>query len=64
MIGANLMNIRLNKRFSRKKLSEKSGVSASTIGMIEWGKSPHPQISTLSKLATALGVTVNDFIDD
>lgn len=64
MISTNLETLRVNKGLSRKKLAELSGVHYSTIGLIEWGMSPHPRITTLQKLAVALGVTVNDLIDD
>ena len=64
MLSKNLETIRRKKGFSRKTLSIKSGISASTIGLIEWGMSENPQIATLKKLADALGVTVSDLIDD
>ncbi len=64
MLSKNLETIRRKKGFTRKTLSIKSGISTSTIGLIEWGMSENPKIATLKKLADALGVTVSDLIDD
>ena len=47
MLSKNLETIRRKKGFSRKTLSIKSGISASTIGLIEWRMSENPQIETL-----------------
>jgi len=45
-----------------KELSEKSGVGQSTISEIETGVAKNPKSETLSKLASALNVTVDGLL--
>lgn len=53
-----------DKNWSAYKLWKVSGVSQSVISDIMNGKVKNPTAKTLSKLADALGVSVNDFFDD
>jgi len=54
-----LREVRRELGYTSRELSEKSGVSMSTISMIETGKQqPHP--STLRKLADAMGVDIRE----
>lgn len=57
MIGANLKEIRKRKRFTVTALAVESGVSRPSIWKIENSKAS-PRLSTLEKLANALGVTI------
>ncbi|AWZ48425.1 XRE family transcriptional regulator [Clostridiaceae bacterium 14S0207] len=58
-----LISILENKRWSAYKLWKSSGVSQSVISDIINGKVKNPTVKTLSKLAQALDVSVNDFFD-
>ncbi|WP_438335200.1 helix-turn-helix domain-containing protein [Clostridium cochlearium] len=53
-----------NKMWSAYKLWKVSGVSQSVISDIINGKVKNPTVKTLSKLADALGVSVNEFFDE
>jgi transcriptional regulator with XRE-family HTH domain len=59
-VGANLRQLRESAGLSREALATRSGVSARGIEDIEKGASP--RISTLSKLAEALGVAPDLFM--
>jgi DNA-binding XRE family transcriptional regulator len=68
-IDKNLPNIARNMKayratcgFSQNKLSEVSGVAYNTIIKIESGANTNPTIDTLSKIARALEVGVDDLI--
>ncbi|RXI52638.1 helix-turn-helix domain-containing protein [Clostridium tetani] len=52
-----------NKKWSAYKLWKVSGVSQSVISDIINGKVKNPTVKTLSKIADALGVSVNEFFD-
>lgn len=55
-----LTQLRELKGFSRKDLAVKAGVDASGITRIERGENIYPKDTTLSKIAAALGVTLDD----
>lgn len=59
-----LIEIMDKKNFSAYKLWKKSGVAQSTISNILNNDNINPTTNTLSKLADALGVSVNDFFDN
>lgn len=61
-ISKNLKKIRKEKGVSQDKLSKIADVSVNTIVKLESGKSPNPTIETLSSIAKALEVTVNELI--
>lgn len=55
--------LRAERGWTQKQLAEASGVSACTIGLLESKKSEiRPSISTLVKLACALGVDKDELI--
>jgi len=58
MLGARLRQSRENRGFSRRDLSEKSGVDQTTIYKIEAGKIKNPNLSTIGDLGKALGIDV------
>ena len=60
-IGDILKQAREKNKLTLKALSKISGVGQSTISDIENGLSKNPRRDTLSKLANALGISVNDF---
>ena len=61
-IGKNLKKIRQQKGISQDRLSKLSDLSLNTVVTVESGANPNPTIDTLSKIAKALGVGVDDLI--
>jgi transcriptional regulator with XRE-family HTH domain len=62
ILGDNIKKLRLNNELTLAKLSEISGVGQSTINDIENGKAKNPKTDTLTKLANALGVNINELL--
>lgn len=60
-IGQNIKTLRKNKKITLTHLSDKTGLSISTLSDIENGKSS-PKTSTLNKIANGLGVQLLDII--
>lgn len=61
-IGRNLKKIRHNKDISQDRLSKLADLSLNTIVMVESGANPNPTIETLTRIAKALNVGVDDLI--
>jgi transcriptional regulator with XRE-family HTH domain len=59
-VGERLRELRQAQKTSIRGLATKSGLSANALSMIERGKTS-PSVSTLYKLADALGVSVTEF---
>lgn len=59
-VGLRLKRLRVEQKISMRRLAAKSGLSANALSMIERGKTS-PSVSTLYKLADALGVPITDF---
>jgi transcriptional regulator with XRE-family HTH domain len=59
-VGARLRELRDERNISMRSLATKSGLSANALSTIERGKTS-PSVSTLYKLADALGVPVTSF---
>lgn len=58
--------LRDRRNLSQRSLAEASGLSRNTLSLLEWGQTS-PTVSTLKRLAIALGVDINAFfnpIDD
>lgn len=62
-LGETIRNVRKSKGFSIMKIKELTGLSKSTISDLENDKSS-PTADTLQKIATALGVPVEDFFKE
>jgi DNA-binding XRE family transcriptional regulator len=60
MIGQKLKQLREYKGMTTRALAREAAVSTETIYAIEHGKR-QPSVTTLSKLAQALGAEVKDF---
>lgn len=58
-----LKNIRREKGFSQKEIAEKLGVSQPSYAQYENGKRK-PKIETLRRIASALGVGLEDFMSE
>ncbi len=61
-VASRLRNLRESRGISMRTLGTKSGLSANALSMIERGKTS-PSVSTLYKLADALGVSITAFFD-
>ncbi|MEX0999000.1 MAG: helix-turn-helix transcriptional regulator [Thermodesulfobacteriota bacterium] len=61
-ISDNLKKIRAEKDYSLEKVARLAEVSLNTVVKIESGTNKNPTIDTLSKLAKALEVDVDDLI--
>jgi len=59
-VGGKLKELREARNISMRTLATKSGLSANALSMIERGKTS-PSVSTLYKLADALGVSITAF---
>lgn len=61
-IGKNVSRYRKRREMIQKKLAEKANIDVFTLSKIETGTTPNPTIETLTKIAKALGVGVEDLI--
>lgn len=61
-ISDNLKKIRAEKGYSLEKVARLSELSLNTVVKIENGANKNPTIDTLSKIATALEVNVDNLI--
>lgn len=62
-VGNRLRELREDRNISMRGLAAKSGLSANALSMIERGKTS-PSVSTLYKLADALGVDITAFFGE
>jgi transcriptional regulator with XRE-family HTH domain len=62
VIGKNVRKFRQEKGISQDRLSKLADLSLNTIVNIESGGNLNPTIETLTKIANALGVKVDDLI--
>jgi transcriptional regulator with XRE-family HTH domain len=62
-VGIRLKELREDRKISMRALATKSGLSANALSMIERGKTS-PSVSTLYKLAEALGVDITSFFGE
>lgn len=63
LVGKRLRTLRNRRGLTLRDLADASGLSINTISLIERSKSS-PTIATLHKLATALGVSIADFVEE
>ena len=61
-IAKNLKKIRQDKGISQDRLSKLADLSLNTVVTVESGANPNPTIETLTKIAQALEVGVDDLI--
>jgi len=61
-IGKNLKKLRQEKGISQDRLSKLADLSLNTVVTVESGVNPNPTIETLTKIAQALEVGVDDLI--
>jgi transcriptional regulator with XRE-family HTH domain len=61
-LGRTIKQNRIRKRLTQQGLAARSGLATSYISLLEAGKK-EPAISTLSKIAVALGMTISEFFE-
>lgn len=61
-IGKNMKRLRKNQNLSQDRLSKLADLSLNTVVTVESGTNKNPTIDTLTKIANALGVGVDDLI--
>jgi transcriptional regulator with XRE-family HTH domain len=61
-IGKNLKKLRQEKGISQDRLSKLADLSLNTVVTVESGANPNPTIETLTRIARALNVGVDDLI--
>ena len=61
-IGKRIKSIRKSHGFSMRDLTERCGLSANAISLIERGENS-PTVSSLKRLSKALDVSINDFFE-
>jgi len=61
-IAKNLKKIRQDKGISQDRLSKLADLSLNTVVTVESGANPNPTIETLTRIAKALNVGVDDLI--
>ena len=61
-IAKNLKKIRQDKGISQDRLSKLADLSLNTVVTVESGANPNPTIETLTKIAKALNVPIEDLI--
>lgn len=62
MLGKRIVELRKNAGISQSELANIAGMEKSNLSVIENGKS-NPQILTLVRLASAMGVSLKDIAD-
>lgn len=63
-MGYKIREVREAKKMTQKELAEASGISRTTISQLENGTSRITTTQTLSKIAKALGVSVDKLFFD
>ena len=61
-IGKNIKKRRRKKGISQDRLSKLADLSLNTVVTVESGANPNPTIETLTKIAKALDIGVDDLI--
>jgi transcriptional regulator with XRE-family HTH domain len=60
-LGKNLRRARLDRKMTQEEVAERSGVHATEVSRIESGKRD-PQVSTVHRLAEAVGLSASDLL--
>ena len=61
-VGGAVRHIRENKGISQGDIMRKTGIERSYISRIERGEIRYPRLSTIKKIAMALGVSVEELV--
>lgn len=62
MLSANIKKLRKEHRLSQEQLAQKAGITYSTLIKIESGLNKNPTLETLTKIANAFGVKIDELV--
>jgi DNA-binding XRE family transcriptional regulator len=62
-VGAKLRRLREERFVSQRDLAKRAEVSPTTILHLETGDNPNPRLSTVRKIAEALGIDPNELVE-
>jgi len=62
MLAENIRKIRKKKGLSQEKLARLADISNNTLVKIEMGMAKEPTITTVKKIAIALGVSIDELV--
>lgn len=62
MLAKNIKRIRKNKGLTQEKLARLADISNNTLVKIEMGMAKEPTITTMIKIADALGVSIDELV--
>ena len=62
MLAENIRRLRKKKGLSQEKLARLADISNNTLIKIEQGIAKEPTITTVSKIASALGVSIDELV--
>ncbi len=62
MLAQNIRKLRKQKGLSQEKLARLANISNATLVKIEAGIAKEPTITTVSKLSSALGVSIDELV--
>ncbi len=63
MLAQNIRRLRLKKGLSQEKLARLADITNATLIKIESGVAKEPTITTVAKIAKALGVSINELVE-
>ena len=62
MLAANIKKLRKKHRLSQEQLAQKAGITYSTLIKIESGNNKNPTLETLTKLANAFKIKIDELV--
>jgi len=62
MLSANIKKLRKEHRLSQEELAKKAGITYSTLIKIESGLNKNPTLETLTKIANAFKVKIDELV--
>ncbi|MDD5503952.1 MAG: helix-turn-helix transcriptional regulator [Candidatus Omnitrophica bacterium] len=62
MLADNVRKLRIKKRLAQEKLARLADISTATLVKIESGVAKEPTITTIMKIADALGVSIDELV--
>ena len=63
MLAANIKKLRKGHHLSQEQLAKKAGITYSTLIKIESGLNKNPTLETLTKIAGAFGVKIDELVE-
>lgn len=62
MLAENIRRIRKKKSLTQEKLARMADISNNTLVKIEMGMAKEPTITTVAKIANALGISIDELM--